>query len=92
MLTVDFAVAANDVDQNGYDVTTVLDGNKLGVAFHNIYDGAIGGQSAVALDVTTTSIYSVSLPLSQSKLTLLSTACRYFSSSVCNEVRIGGAR
>jgi hypothetical protein len=57
-------------DKNGYDVKTVLDGNKLGLSFYNIQEDANGETSVIALDSTRSSILRLSLPLSQSMATL----------------------
>jgi len=60
------AVAATDTDKKGYEVTTAVDGNKLGIAFSNVYEDTNGGPSIVALDSTKSSIHRLSLPFSQS--------------------------
>ena len=66
------AVAAigDKADKNGYDMKTVLDGNKLGLSFYNIQEDANGETSVIALDSTRSSILRLSLPLSQSMATL----------------------
>lgn len=60
------SVAATDADKEVFEVTTALDGNKLGIAFYNVYEDTNGGPSVVALDSTKSSIHRLSLPLSQS--------------------------
>jgi hypothetical protein len=62
------SVAATDTDKKGYEVTTALDGNKLGIAFYHVYEDTNGGPSVVALDSTKSSIHRLSLPLSQSSV------------------------
>ncbi|KAG0615146.1 hypothetical protein M758_5G018600 [Ceratodon purpureus] len=63
----EYRVAATSakVDNNGYNVKTVLDGNKLGLFVYNLLEDTNGDTSVIALDSTRSSILRVSLPFSQ---------------------------